>query len=290
VFNAPGFVSHFQMLTGPTVGNYRLVEPTVSGHLALLQVTGHLVAISMGWPLIVASVCGLVLALSNDQTRLTAAWLLLTAVTYYIGVIDLVLYAYDRFVLPLCFIGSLFGGLAIDRLLAHGTRQTWRRALVAGAFAYSVLYAATVDVLMLRDSRYATETWMQARSPRRDFVATLGLPEYRPALEGFPQAPIGSVIELQATKPRFVVFNADYERTVPRQSQEGELLAGFEDGRLGYGLVWRYRQPSPWQWLPWPHPDLVGSREETVVLSTLRDINPTIEVYERREPSAPLTP
>ena len=35
---------------------------------------------------------------------------------------------------------------------------------------------------------------------------------------------------------------------------------------------------------------VVVDREETVVLSTLRDINPTIEVFERKEPSAPLIP
>jgi len=66
---------------------------------------------------------------------------------------------------------------------------------------------------------------------------------------------------------------------VPADDPWGQLIAGLEDGSLGYQRIARFRTPSPWPWLPAAHPDLVGPRTETVVFSTLRNINPTIDVF-----------
>jgi hypothetical protein len=74
------------------------------------------------------------------------------------------------------------------------------------------------------------------------------------------------------------------------------LIAGLQGHTLGYDLAFRYRQPSPWPWLPDAHPDLVGPRSirntglqgsafrvgETGVFSILRSVNPTIEIFRRQ--------
>ena len=60
------------------------------------------------------------------------------------------------------------------------------------------------------------------------------------------------------------------------------MIAGLERGSLGYRLIGRYRRGVPWTWLPGGHPDLVGARLETSVFSTLRNINPTIEIFQRQ--------
>jgi hypothetical protein len=44
--------------------------------------------------------------------------------------------------------------------------------------------------------------------------------------------------------------------------------------------VFHGRTPSPWPWLPGGHRDLVGSRLQPVVVSSLRYINPTIEIFQ----------
>jgi hypothetical protein len=82
-----------------------------------------------------------------------------------------------------------------------------------------------------------------------------------------------------------VVLNADYARAVPLDTGWGIFIAGLQDGTLGYRLVGRFRRESPWPWLPGGHPDLVGARQETVVFSTLRNINPTIEIFRRDTPA-----
>jgi hypothetical protein len=285
LFNADGFIAHVRFITGPGSGAYRVYEPTLAGHLELLRATIHLIEVSIGWPFFVAGTAGMALAIATPSLRRMAIWLLLPAVSYYFGFINVILYNYDRFVLPMCFVLAIFGGLACDRLLALGARYRYQvpaRAALAGAFAYTLLYAATVDLLMIEDSRYAVERWMSGHVRPRDLVAISGLHEYLPRIEDYHTEDIGTVAELRQERPDYVVLNADYAHAVPADTEWGQMIAGLERDTLGYRLVGRFRQASPWPWLPGGHPDLVGARRDTIVFSTLRNINPTIEIFQRQ--------
>ena len=96
---------------------------------------------------------------------------------------------------------------------------------------------------------------------------------------------VGTIAALRAQEPRYYVVNTDYLRSIPADSPPGRLLAGLAAGTLGYRLVLHARTPSPWPWLPAPHPDLVGTRRPEPVLSNLDKINPTLDVYERVTPT-----
>jgi hypothetical protein len=277
-------MEHVRFITGPGSGAYRVYEPTLAGHLELLRTTIHLIEISMGWPFFVAGAIGLALAIATPRLRRMAIWLLVPAVSYYLGFINVILYNYDRFVLPMCFVLAIFGGLACDRLLALAASYRYERpsrAAIAGAFAYTLLYAATVDALMMEDSRYAVERWMSGHVRPRDLVAISGLHEYLPRIENYHTEDIGTLAELRQEHPDYVVLNADYGHAVPPDTEWGQMIGGLERGTAGYRLVERFRQASPWPWLPGGHPDLVGARQETIVFSTLRNINPTIEIFQR---------
>lgn len=128
---------------------------------------------------------------------------------------------------------------------------------------------------------------MQTRVSGDDLVGVTGPPELLPRLDNFhPVDPvvIGTVAELERERPRSMVLNADYTRAVSPDGPWGQLLAGLQRGTLSYRLVRRFRRNSPWPWLPGAHPDLVGARQETVFLSTLRNISPMIEVFRRDTP------
>ena len=184
LFNPGGFMDHVRFITGPGSGAYRVYEPTLAGHLELLRLTIRLIEVSMGWPLFLAGVTGLVIAAATPPLRRMAIWLLVPAVSYYLGFINVILYNYDRFVLPMCFVLAIFGGLTFDRLLSlRGRVRTWSLAATAGAFAYTLLYAGTVDVLMIRDSRYDAERWMSAHVGRNELVGVSGLHEYLPRID-----------------------------------------------------------------------------------------------------------
>jgi hypothetical protein len=77
------------------------------------------------------------------------------------------------------------------------------------------------------------------------------------------------------------VLNADYAHAGSANTPTGQLVAGLEAGTLGYRQALRFRRASPWPWLPWAHPDLVGPRDSKMVVSILYNINPTIVVFQR---------
>ncbi len=282
LFNAHGFWSHVRDITGPGSQPYRMFDSTFDGRLGLFRLALDLDRRSWGWPLWLISLCGAGVAMTESRSRRFAVGFACIVLGYYAGFIDVIMYAYDRYLLPICVVQALFAGVALDRLLRRSQRAAdwWRTLLVAGTFAYTLLYTATVDVLMIRDSRYTAEAWLRARDAGQ-IVGTAFPVTVIPRLDWHHSAGLGSIDDLREIKPAFFVLNADYARAVPTDSRLGQLICGIEQGTLGYRLAMRYRTPSPWPWLPGGHPDLVGPRRDAQVYSTLRDVNPTIEIYER---------
>jgi len=204
-------------------------------------------------------------------------------VSYYVGFINVILYSYDRYVLPICVVLSLFGGFAIDRWLnANGRLRTASAAAIGAIFAYSVLYAGMVDASMIRDSRYGVEAWLASRVRPTDRVAFVFPRQYYPRLEPYRSLEILSVEELEDEQPAYFVLNADYGRSEPPGTPIGRLIAGLEGGALGYERVFECREAVPWRWLPGAHRDLVGLRTEELITSSVRHLNPTFEVFQRR--------
>ena len=282
-FNFHGFVEHVRYITGGGSEAYRDFEPTVAGRTALLWLSMTIVRVAWGWPMFVVSLAGVALALLTPQDRRIALWLALPVVSYYVGFVNVVLYNYDRFMLPVCLILSLFGGMAVDTWLAPARRpKTWRLAVAAGIFAYTMLCAATVDLVMLRDSRYAVEDWLRATIRPGDVVGFVFPEQYYPRLNRFNAAQIVSVSELKEQEPAYFVLNADYALAEPPDSEIGQLIAGLQNGQLGYSIVFRFRQPGPWPWLPGQSQELVGDRKHRPITSVLRHINPWYEVFSKR--------
>jgi hypothetical protein len=282
LFNFRGFWQHVLLITGPATGTYRDFAPSLEGRIALLRLTVDIVRMAWGWPLFLVSVAGVVVALRRRESRRAALWLALPVVSYYVGFIDVVLYNYDRFMLPVCLVLSLFGGLALDRWLpARKRAPAWRMAVAGAAFACTVLYAATVDLVMLHDSRYAVEQWLAAHVGPADVVGFVFPQQYYPRLERFNHTEIASVAALRQEQPSYYILNADYARAEPPDSETGLLIEGLQNGNLGYNLVFRFRRPAPMPWLPGSPRDLVGARNERTITSVLRHINPWYEVFKR---------
>ena len=283
LFNWGGFVEHVRYITGGGSESYRGFEPTFASRAALLWLTVDLLRVAWGWPLFLIGLAGVSWALLQRRTRQTAIWLAAPAISYYLGFINVVLYDYDRFLLPILVVLSLFGGLVFDRwLTSNGRGRTWRIAGASAVFTYSILYAATVDLVMIRDSRYSVERWLAAHVGRHDLVGWVFPLQYYPRLEAFENSEVTSLEQLQLDRPIYYVLNADYARAEPPDTSIGRLIAGLQGGNVGYDLVFRFRQPSPWPWLPGAHRDLVGPHTETVITSSLRHINPSYEVFKRQ--------
>jgi hypothetical protein len=249
-------------------------------------------------------------ALSNRSRRPSALMLLSPALAYYVGFVNVILYNYDRFVIPICIFLSIFAGLFFDRLLTspvagrspgqgaavpRGTVPHWRLAAVAAIFAYSVLYAAAVDVLMIGDSRREAEAWLRLHVKPGEVVGISGPSELLPRIDP-PHLDVSTLPALHDVRPAYYVLSSDYARAVPLATDWGQLVAFLERETPPYRLVAVFRQKSPWPWLPGGHPDLLGPRQVPPndgrpldpfeiarhgVFSILRSVDPTIKVFRR---------
>ena len=282
VFNARGFWSHVQFILGPASETYRDFEPTLAGRLGLLRLTVDIVRAMWGWPMFALVLLGIATALGTARYRRMTVWLALPVVSYYVAFVNVVLYNYDRFMLAPCVVLSLFGGLVVDRWLSTAARgRAWRVAAAAIVVAWTIGYAGTVDLLMLRDSRYAVEEWLASRVGPGNLVGFVFPRQYYPRLERFNSTEIQSVEDLRGAQPVYFVLDADYARAEPADSKIGQLIAGLQNGKLGYRLVFRFRQPAPFLWQALGPRDLVGDRREQPITSVLRHINPWYEVFKK---------
>jgi hypothetical protein len=257
------------MFPGTVAGQMRMAS------LAVLEL-GYL----FGAPLAVIVGIAVVWGLVRAKTTGWLPWLLVPAFSYYATFIGVVLYFFDRFLLPIGLVLSLFAGAWLERFIAPGVAaRPFRVVLVAAAFAYSVIYVAMVDYALTYDSRYAVTQWVRAHAGRDHLVAARGPLEYFMLADGFMSVSVESMADIAAAQPAYIVLNADQMGMLPPGHPTRAMHDALLDGRAAYRLAFKYRTPAPW----WPgrHPDLGDKRREPQ-LSSLGMVNPTMEIFERR--------
>jgi 4-amino-4-deoxy-L-arabinose transferase-like glycosyltransferase len=280
VFNPEGFAAHLRLITGPASHPFRMFTNDLSGHLALMRQTVRHLAFAMGLPALLVCGAGLAAALARPRTNARWLHLLVPPISYVATFLHVVLYGYDRFVLPLSLVLGLFGGAFLARGLRAGPPlRTAAAVLAVAVFAYSLVYAASVDRLLTHDSRYEVERWMARNIPPGAMVAAIGPPGYLPRLDGLRWRTLGpSVARLAQVRPDYVVVNADYAARADPGTGERELYDGLFAGRLGYRLARRERTPPGWSLID---PAALGRDEPDRVFSNLDKVNPEICVFVR---------
>jgi 4-amino-4-deoxy-L-arabinose transferase-like glycosyltransferase len=268
VFNYRGFVHHFEEILWAR-GHYGLFEGRPGHQLAMLRQTLRHLGFSLGMPLGAASVLGAILALREKAARPKALCILLFGVSYYLFFIVPVLSTWLRYALPLAALSSLLAGFACARLWGRGF---FGRVLAGAALLYSLGRAASMDALLLNDSRYAAERWLSENVSPGQVVGYMG-PEYY-----LPRLHVHSAKRLRPTetvllreRPHFLVVNPEYASRFEPGSREHELFSRLSGGRTGYGLVLSLaaREGSP----RWSLLDFDG------ILANLSKVSPPIEIY-----------
>jgi hypothetical protein len=274
-FNPQRFLIHVKLLRGPMSENY---DDTAAGHEALLSLFLRQTVFILD-PLL-AAVCAAGVAVTGWRAvtrRATSEDVLLgclffLVVSYYLTFLNLILFSYDRYLLPVAVILAFFGGRFLGLLTRPEAR--WPRlrqaaivAIVAG-FAYALLYAASVDTRLLADSRYGVEEWVRQNAPRPVSVAALGRKKHIPR---FPWIPWEKVLRskgrlLQQERPQFLAVNV----TDLRHPEEIRTYQQLATGELGYRLVLLERGRPLFNLLPI---DDVGSSQ--------RFINPDMALFQR---------
>ncbi|HEY6554862.1 MAG TPA: glycosyltransferase family 39 protein, partial [Vicinamibacteria bacterium] len=275
-WNFAGFRAHLALITGSASQDFREFSGDLSGHLSLLVQSAANLGFSLGWPAFVVCLVGVGLALRGREAGWPSITLLIPAAGYYVFFLSVVLYSYDRFVLPIAVLLAFFGGAVLARAWATGRWAA--RAGVVLLMAYGFGRCLSLDVAMTHDARYAAEVWLAEHAAPPALVAPIGPLEYLPRMDGLDARSLGpAVARLQKIQPRFVVVSADYAERADPGSGEHDLYTGLESGALGYRRVFARRYNAPWLLLRTQ--DLLD-RPGALVRSNLGKVNPEIRIYE----------
>jgi len=272
-FNWDGLRARLDLLPELPRG-WEQVPNTPAGHVRLAAIAAAHVRFSLGWPFFVLVVAGIVWTLRRWREERRALAVLAPMVSYWVAFVMPVRYVFDRYLLPVTVMSTLFGGVALEAL------WRWRRwrplgpLLAAASVAYTLAYTLSVDWLMLADARYAAERWLAAHVPRGARIAAVGFQTYLPRLRAFEAMyllePTAGAIE--AARADYVVVTSAFGEE--RFAGRPDAVDGFSrlrSGALGYVAVFRHRG-RPW----WNFVRFDG------IASNLDKINPEIVVYARR--------
>ncbi len=279
--NMAGFMAHVEVLRGPASEPFQAFSRDLPGALALLRATVGQVAATLGLPAFLLGVAGATWALARGVGLPSERFLLIGGLSYVLTFLYAIFYVYDRFVLPLSLILSIFGAGLLARAARRGRvvrRLALTLALVLSAF--SLARALATGRLLAHDTRYAAERWLQQNTPPGERLGFVGgwkdLPRQLPGLRVRSLRPDEE--ELRRMQPYFVVCNIDRIALVRPTDREAPFYRQLEAGRLGYGLVWRQREPPVWP--------LSADLEALDGRGNISWANPEIAIYRRLGPRA----
>jgi hypothetical protein len=275
LFNFAGFVEHVRIITGPGSQDFRMYERTLSGQAVMLRDAIWQLGGAMSWPLFLMAVIAVAGAWWTRVT--TVRLLLLPVLSYYVTVIAVVGYHYDRFFIGPVIILAVATGWWLDTWLAPGRRmRAVRLSVVWCALAYAFARVAALDAMMIFDSRYTVEQWLLHHAPADARIAAAG--HYLPRGGTLFWIPIAQDPDALATlQPDFVIVNPAFTRRWSPSSAPGQFYAALTGGSP-YKVVLRYRMHLWWSPLQFER------RFNEAVddpYSNLAKVNPLIEVYGR---------
>lgn len=278
-FNLTGVREHFRLIVGPSSAPFRMYRSTPAGYFHMLSDSVWQMGSAMSWPIFVIGIIGTADAIRSQRVLVTR--LLLFAVSYFLTFIVIVMYHYDRFFIGICLAFAVAAGAWLDRWTGVGKPYRRLRLTLAGlAIAYGAARIVSLDVMMLRDSRYFVEQWIIDRIGPGTRIAAEGMPLYLPRQAILLWGPVSpDRTALAEQKPTFVMLNPAYSaRGADEGAPPSEFYSSLADGSAGYRRVLSYRTRlwfSPLQW----EPRFNGRNEDQ--FSNVTKVNPTIEVYER---------
>lgn len=283
-FNLTGVVEHLRVIVGPGSQPYRMYPSSLVGYVELVRDSIWQLGSAMSWPMFAFAVCGLVAGIRNKS--IVVRRLFVSAMSYYLAFIAIVMYHYDRFFIGMCLVLAIAAGAWLDRWTRSGVPYRSLRVAVVGlAVVYGAARVVSLDALMLNDSRYYVERWLVPRIGPETQIAAEGNSIYLPRqslllwrrLEADPAA-------LHEMQPRFLIVNAELRTRLPPDSAANAFHRSLADGTAQYRLVLTHRTALRFSPLRW-EPRFNGTVEDQ--FSNVTKVNPMIEVYERFDAAPP---
>lgn len=273
-FNPAGFRNHVTLIMGDGSEGYRLVPATLAGEWALLRLTTGQLFWCLGIPGVVLLALGL---WQQWRHGIWPNWLWLFPLSYALTFLAVIGYVYDRFLIGPALILSLLSASGLRLLLERG-----RAGQVAGVFlgAWLVWRVVSVDVLVLRDSRYVAEDWFRENVAPDSTVVTTFQASYLPRFRGYRHSDMYPTREATVrANPDVIVVNVEFVNRYPAAAPQPMWLAWLESGEAGYREVFRYKAPLTFTELAW-WPTFRDRRQ--TMFTNLDKANPEIVIFQRR--------
>lgn len=278
--NPVGFVEHFRLITGPASQPFRTYPQTLAGHALMARDAVWQLGPTLSWPIFAIAAAAVAWAVWLRERGVLL--LLLPVVSYYLTFIAVIGYHYDRFFIGVALILCIIAGWAADRAMAAGgPRRSAVAAVACAAVAFALWRAGSLDALMIRDSRYAAETWLRDNVGPEKTVAATGMSQYLPrhVMVGWDPIPASlDALRERERPPDYIVLNASFALREPAGSIRAEFYRALREGREGYTLHRVFRTPLRFS------PLALEQRFREVrddPQSNLSKINPAIEIYAR---------
>ncbi len=276
--NPRGVVAHFTLLA--TLGDIGVVPRTAAGYAELTWRTVDLFRLSLGWPAFVLALAGVAGAARRPDRRWWL-WLLLVPLAFHLTFTWVTMYVSDRYLFGGVFVLVLFAGAAVADIVEPASLRAWRVTAVAAIASYTLLYGASINVMMNLDARHVARQWLRTHAGPAVAVGLVG--GYQPELRAFAKTVgVSTTGDLEAHRPDWLLVNDRfaYRYRQSRRPESRTLMSGLADGSLGYREVFRHRGQVPfWAVLQY---DPVFRRREESLWTNLDKINPEMVIYRRR--------
>jgi 4-amino-4-deoxy-L-arabinose transferase-like glycosyltransferase len=241
LWNYDGFLSHIAEATGYRVQGYRLFDAGLAGQLQLLAYSAQLMPWAFGVVAMALVAIGVLAAWRGPTLR--AMWLLLVpVVSYYVSVIMLVGYTYDRFFVGYVIPIGLFAAAGFEWLDQRSRSRLWRGALATGCAIGIVAPPILLDVNMRFSSKIALERWLKAEAGDDPLILAIANPIYLPRLAPYRHSILNMVEDTMVDRNAdLIVLNEEWVARVPQPRSEIEALLH----RASYEEVYRDMTPPP---------------------------------------------
>ena len=282
VFNLEGFFEHFNLITSGGAKIRPRYEQTIWGQLQMLRQSLAHLRFCLGWGLYIICLFGLISSLAKFKRNYLSLSLLIPIISYYLFYICLIWYNNVRYLMPLGIIIAFFGGGLIDKWLKKNKYLLPKIIIISLIFIYTFAYSFSVNNLMVKDSRYYVEQWINKNISETALILSIGGQKYGPRLEGFKTEYMDhpSIKIVTDKDPDYIIINSGYDiRRFEANSKEYKFFDNLNN-EIGYQLLLEYQSQPRWNFLD---QEELSYRylDKMYIYSNFDKINPKIQIFRK---------
>lgn len=241
IFNLQRFREHLTFISHGSDNSFYFTNPaTIAGYLSIVQATAHYVKESLGLPMAIFGIAGVILCFWRDRITLLFA---ATIPSLFLFVLLPVRFVLFRFVVIVTYALAFYAAYFLAELLV--TRRLPAILCLIAALGWAGVRALDLTYQMVTDSRYAAGRWFSRNVRSGQRIGYFGTPQKLPR---FPEGSVPEMLkpaQIPTTGVEFILlipfreFEPGEDRAVPEN-----LYRSFCDGSAGYRYVYGVQSSS----------------------------------------------